>query len=107
VVAENPIYRRLTGVIGGMTDFVQTNRGKADGMAKMAWVMSVMAEEVVEELKEMRSDEELSLYLAMIGEVISWIGHGDMSRLPEFLKPFAMAIEGDVELVVPKIEAIS
>jgi hypothetical protein len=50
------------------------------------------AEELADELGEL---DELAIraYMFQIGEVISWIGHGDNERLPESVRAFAEMIQ--------------
>lgn len=46
-----------------------------------------MIEEIGEELAD-RDEETLQAFMAQIGEVIAWIGHGDADRLPANLQGF-------------------
>lgn len=44
-------------------------------------------DEVSEELAD-RDEETLQSFMYQIGEVIAWVGHGDMTRLPDNLRQF-------------------
>lgn len=54
--------------------------------------MTSFVDELADELGD-KDEAAMSLYMAQIGEVIAWIGHGDNSRLPEYLREFAEAIQ--------------
>jgi hypothetical protein len=56
-------------------------------MARFSFVTRAMIEEIGEELAE-RDEETMQGFMAQIGEVISWIGHGDSSKLPGNLQEF-------------------
>lgn len=56
-------------------------------MARFAFVTRAMMDEVSEELAD-RDEETLQMFMYQIGEVIAWVGHGDMSRLPDNLRQF-------------------
>ena len=74
-----PVIQRLEYVVNTLHSFVEEN---GDGqMARFSYVARAMIEEVSEELTD-RDDSTLEYYMAQIGEVIAWIGHGDNSRLP-------------------------
>ena len=61
------------------------------GMARMAFFMTTATNELADELEEL-DELAIRLYLYQIGEVISWIGHGDNSRLPDEIRLFADSI---------------
>lgn len=56
-------------------------------MARFSFVTRAMIEEIGEELAD-RDEETLQRFMAQIGEVIAWIGHGDADRLPESIRTF-------------------
>lgn len=91
VPAEPPHIARLRGVMLSLMRYVQAN---SDGsmLGRMAPILMSFAEEMSDELGEL---DELTIraYMFQIGEVISWIGHGDNERLPEGVKPFAEMIQ--------------
>jgi hypothetical protein len=62
------------------------------GLGKMAFLFDTVAEELIDELAEY-DDQTMQLYLAMVGQVISWIGHGNNEALPAELRPFAEMIQ--------------
>ncbi len=91
VLAEPAHIARLRGVMSSLMRFVQENN---DGsmMGRMAPILMSFAEELADELGEL---DELAIraYMYQIGEVISWIGHGDNERLPEGVRAFAEMIQ--------------
>lgn len=89
-VAEAGHIRRLKGVVHVLENFIRTN---GDGnMARMSFFMSTIVDEMAEELDEL-DEKQVRLYLFEIGEVISWVGHGDNSRLPDHLIGFAEMVQ--------------
>lgn len=91
LIREPPTIRRLRSVFGVLQKFIVDND---DGgmMARMAPLMSTFMDELADELGE-KDEMYMGLYLAQMGEVIAWIGHGDNERLPEGLRVFAEAIQ--------------
>jgi hypothetical protein len=62
------------------------------GLAKFAFLMSALTDEVIEELTD--TDEVIvGAYMERMGEVIAWIGHGDISRLPDEMRVFAEKLQ--------------
>jgi hypothetical protein len=57
-------------------------------MSRFSFVARAMIEEISEEMAE-RDEETMQLYMAQIGQIIAWIGHGDDELLPESIRPFA------------------
>lgn len=62
----------------------------------MSFITRAMIEEISAELEE-RDEETLQGFMAQIGEVIAWIGHGDSSKLPENLRGFAEQPKAEIE----------
>lgn len=60
--------------------------------ARLGFVMEIVTNELAEELGEL-DETQTRLFMYQIGEVISWIGHGDNSRLPEGVRPFAETVQ--------------
>jgi hypothetical protein len=58
------------------------------GLSKFTFLMSALTDEVIEELSE-KDEEVIGVFMEQMGEVIAWIGHGDLSRLPEPMRVFA------------------
>jgi hypothetical protein len=56
-------------------------------MSRFSFVARAMIEEIGDELAE-RDEETMQMFMAQIGQVIAWIGHGDSSQLPENLQEF-------------------
>jgi len=71
--------------------------------ARMAFFMSTVTDELAEELEEL---DELQVrgFMFQIGEVISWIGHGDNERLPESVKEFAEMVQPSEKDDVPTVK---
>lgn len=84
--------KRLKGVMFVLTNYVQDN--DSGSLSRMAFLMSHLTDELAEELAEY-DEIAIRLFMYQIGEVISWIGHGDNSRLPEAILPFAHLIQPD------------
>lgn len=86
VRADKDHIKRLKGVVYVLENYIRTND---DGMyGRMAFFMSTVTDELAEELSEL-DETQVKLFMYQIGEVISWIGHGDNSRLPEGVREFA------------------
>lgn len=81
---------RLQAVMTSLNGFVISN-GDA-GLARFAFLMQSLTDEVIEELSE-KDEATIGNFMAQMGEVIAWIGHGDNDRLPEALKVFAEEIQ--------------
>lgn len=61
----------------------------------MAFLMTTISEEVADEMAEY-DEMTIRLFMFQIGEVISWIGHGDNERLPDNVRAFAELIQPTV-----------
>ena len=61
-------------------------------MGRMAFFMTTLTDEIAEEMAEL-DELQIRLFMFQIGEVISWIGHGDNERLPENIRPFAEMVQ--------------
>lgn len=90
VPAEAEHIRRLKGVVHVLENFIKTNDD--GGFGRMAFFMSTVTGELAEELSEL-DELQVRLYMFQIGEVISWIGHGDNSRLPDGVREFAEMVQ--------------
>lgn len=83
---DAPHIKRLKGVVYVLENYIRSND---DGMyGRMAFFMSTVTDELAEELSEL-DENQVKFFMYQIGEVISWIGHGDNSRLPEGVREFA------------------
>lgn len=80
------VIQRLEFVVTTLQGFIEEN-DESGMMARFAFVTRAMMDEVSEELQE-RDEETLQMFMYQIGEVIAWVGHGDMDRLPENLRQF-------------------
>lgn len=60
--------------------------------ARLGFVMEIVTSELAEELKDL-DETQTRLFMFQIGEVISWIGHGDNSRLPDAIREFAEMVQ--------------
>lgn len=60
--------------------------------SRMGFLLSIASGELCDELTEL-DETTIRVYLYQMGEVISWVGHGDNSRLPEALRQFAEKIQ--------------
>jgi hypothetical protein len=69
------------------------------GLARFAFLMQALTDEVIEELTE-KDEDTIGGFMSQMGEVIAWIGHGDKSRLPDSLRAFAEIIQpSDAEVI--------
>jgi hypothetical protein len=94
VRAEPAHIVRLKGVVRMLSNIVAQN-DDGSGMGKLSFFMTTLTDELAEELAEL-DEIHVRLYMFQIGEIISWIGHGDNERLPESVKEFADLIGGKV-----------
>jgi hypothetical protein len=56
-------------------------------LARYVVIYQALTDEVIDELTE-RDDESIGMFMEMMGDVISWIGHGDNDRLPDAVRDF-------------------
>lgn len=94
VVADPPHIARLKGVLTVLRTFIEQNQD-GSGMARMGFVMTTIGNELAEELVDM-DELQIRVFLAQIGEVIAWIGHGDNTRLPDSVRVFAENVQPTV-----------
>lgn len=94
-VAEPAHIVRLKGTMYMLRSMIEAN-DDGSGLAKMAFLMTTVSDEIATELAEY-DETAIRLFMFQIGEVISWIGHGDNSRLPDPVRPFAEAIQPTIE----------
>lgn len=96
---EHPFVARFRGV---MKELVGASGPTSSRIGKMTLILEAVADEVADELDDWFSnpespEEHMMVYWEWISHVIAWIGHGDTSKLPEPLQPFARRINGEVE----------
>lgn len=96
-VRRSPVALRLQAVMTSLNSFIIEN--DEAGLARFAFLMQSLTDEVIEELTE-RDEETVGLFMLQMGEVIAWIGHGDDSRLPEALQAFTASLQRPVPEVV-------
>lgn len=91
LVAIEPAHiTRIKGVVRFLEHLIK-NSDESKSMSRMAFFMTTATDELAEEMRDM-DEMQIRLYMFRIGEVISWIGHGDNSRLPEELRQLAEMI---------------
>jgi hypothetical protein len=90
VVERSPVVLRLQAVMTTLNSFVIKN--DETGMARFAFLLQALTDEVIEELTE-KDEETIGVFMSQMGEVIAWIGHGDTERLPENMREFALSIQ--------------
>lgn len=95
VAVEPGHIQRLKGVVRMLEQIIRAS-DDTTGMARMAFFMGTLTDELADELGEL-DEMQVRLYMFQIGEVISWIGHGDNERLPDTVRAFA-------ELIVPSAD---
>lgn len=86
--------RRLKGVMRTLTGIIAESQD-AHPLGRMAFLMTTISEEVADEMAEY-DEMTIRLFMFQIGEVISWIGHGDNERLPDNVRAFAEMIQPTV-----------
>lgn len=74
-----------------LRNFIEENQD-GSGMARMGFVLTTIGNELADELVDM-DELQIRIFLAQIGEVIAWVGHGDNERLPESVKMFAETVQ--------------
>lgn len=89
------VIQRLEYVVGTLHNFIAENDDSGT-MARFSFITRAMIEEIGEELVE-RDEETLQAFMAQIGEVIAWIGHGDPAKLPANLREFAEQPRVEIE----------
>lgn len=82
---RSPVVLRLQAVMSTLNGFVISN--DETGMARFAFLMQALTDEVIEELTA-KDEETIGVFMQHMGEVIAWIGHGDDERLPESMREF-------------------
>lgn len=80
------VIQRLEFVVNSLHSVVEANDDSGT-MARFSFIARAMIEEITSELED-RDEETLQHFMAQIGDVISWIGHGDVERVPANLKEF-------------------
>src|SRR5215831_19609222 len=87
-LADKPdVIKRLEYVVDTLHGYIEKNDDSGN-MARFSYVTRAMIQEIGEELAD-RDEQTLQSFMAQIGEVIAWIGHGDATRLPANLQEFA------------------
>lgn len=81
-----PVVIRLEAVLNMLNNFVLENGDPS--LARYVVIYQALTDEVIDELTE-RDDEAIGVFMEMMGDVISWIGHGDNDRLPDTVRDFA------------------
>jgi hypothetical protein len=95
VLVEPGHIRRLKGVLHTLTGIIAENQD-AHPLGRLAFIMTTISDEVAEEMREY-DEMTMRLFMFQIGEVISWIGHGDNERLPDAVRQFAEMIQPTVK----------
>jgi hypothetical protein len=94
VLAEPEHIKRLKGVMYTLTDFIRNNQDGSP-MGKMAFLMTTISDEIAEEMREY-DEMTIRKFMFQVGEIISWIGHGNNELLPEAVRGFAEGIQPTV-----------
>lgn len=95
------VIQRLEYVVNTLHQFIADNDDSGT-MARFSFITKAMIEEVGEELVE-RDEETLQAFMAQIGEVIAWVGHGNAEKLPENLRGFVGEERPEIEAVASDI----
>lgn len=84
--AKSAVISRLEFVINTLHQYIVEN-DDSGAMSRFSFVTRAMIEEIGEELSE-RDEATMQRFMAQIGQIIAWIGHGDADQLPENLRDF-------------------
>lgn len=107
VVADPGHIKRMKGVIAELRSMIEANND-GSGLARFAFLMTSLSDELAEELRDY-DEITIRAFMFQVGEVISWIGHGDNQRLPDMVKEFGEAIQpsehNDVDDIRPALVA--
>lgn len=95
LAARSPVVLRLQAVMSMLNGHVIA--GDDVGLAKYAFLMQALTDEVIEELTD-KDDALIGTFMEGMGEVIAWIGHGDNERLPDPLRSFAEEIQPPIPI---------
>lgn len=68
------------------------NESDDPSVRRMGFILGMFSSELAEEIAELE-EMKVRLFMFQMGEAISWIGHGDNSRLPDVLRPFAEGVQ--------------
>jgi hypothetical protein len=82
---------RLQAVLGTLNNFVIAN-GSEVGFANFGIIMQSLTDELIEELEE-KDEAVIEVFMERMGEIIAWIGHGDINRLPDDLRAMAEELQ--------------
>lgn len=91
VLVDPPHIARMKGVMYALRGMIEENND-GSGLARFAFLMTTLSEELAEELVEY-DEIAIRAFMFQIGEVISWIGHGDNERLPDAVRVFAEMVQ--------------
>src|SRR3954454_11659214 len=92
---RSPVILRLQAVMTSLNSFV-INNGESD-LSRFAFLMQALTEEVIEELTE-KDDEAIGIFMAQMGQVIAWIGHGDNEQLSDPVRQFAEELQPSITI---------
>lgn len=91
VRAEPGHIKRMKGVMYALRTMIEENND-GSGLARFAFIMTTLSDELADELEDY-DEIAIRAFMFQIGEVISWIGHGDNERLPEAVQVFAEMVQ--------------
>lgn len=69
-------------------------------LGNLSSILGMISDEIADEMNDIlisSDDAKIETYWAWVSQIIAWIGHGDISALPEELQPFARRIDGIME----------
>lgn len=88
---DNAVVIRLKNVFRQLHEYTTSTSqtGKAgDRLLKGSYILQAVMEEVFEELKDV-DEPMMSQWFVNFGDIIRWVGSGDINDLPEQLRQFA------------------
>lgn len=104
VPAEPPVIQRLRGIFGELQN-VMKQSSAGESLDRFSFLINSVTAEIVEELAAL-DVATLEMYLYQIGLMFEWVGSGDLSLLPEHLRPFAEKTMAPVRIELESSECL-
>lgn len=102
VLRDSPVIRRLGGLVEQLAEYQSTADTK---FAKMGFMLKIVCEELFDEIREY-DEITFSRYLVLVARITEWVATGDLSIIPDELRPMLAKIDGlDLSVEVEEITA--
>lgn len=86
VPAESPVVARLRLVFDHMTKYISEH-----GDSRYSFILKTVMDEALDEMED-EGPENLEAWFSQFGQVVSWIGTGDIKDLPEALRSMIIPV---------------